>query len=307
MSLFDKLMQRFHSTEESTQANTGGEQQQEQQSTVVKPEIGVSYSESGYDDGYEDDDYEDDGETTEGDKSTTGEDNEDNGQKESDEAVGTDDADSTDQDEQIFKGEQEAPEFDTTVEQLESSITEYTQLVEQTIADGKLTAESVQAIEQEYAANGKLSEESYKALADAGFPKLFVDSYLRGQEAVSNSYVQSVISMAGGNEAFKQLCEYLATEGTLEAFQDAVENRNSSSIRAFMKMAESGLRAKYGRPAQRSVAQAAVPVAKPTSAQEAIKPFESRAEMMAAMNDPRYQRDASYNRLVMARLLKSNI
>lgn len=301
MSLFDKLMQRFHSTEESTQATTGGEQQQqqEQQSTVVKPEIGISYSESGYDDGYEDEDEE----TTEGDEST----GEDNGQNESDEAVDTDDVDSTDQDEQIFKGEQEAPEFDTTVEQLESSITEYTQLVEQTIADGKLTAESVQAIEQEYAANGKLSEESYKALADAGFPKLFVDSYLRGQEAVSNSYVQSVISMAGGNEAFKQLCEYLAAEGTLEAFQDAVENRNSSSIRAFMKMVESGLRAKYGKPAQRSVAQSAVPAAKHISAKEAIKPFESRAEMIAAMNDPRYQRDAAYNRLVMERLLKSNI
>ena len=294
MDLFGKLLQRFHSTEESTQASTGEEQQ-----AAVKPEVEISYTESGYDDGYE----EEDEESTDGDDSQS----EEGEGQESDEAVDTSDVDSTDSDEQIFKGEQETPEFETTVEQLETNITEYTQLVEQTIADGKLTAESVQAIEQEYAANGKLSEESYKALAEAGFPKLFVDSYLRGQEAVSNSYVQSVISMAGGNEAFKQLCEHLAVEGTLEVFQDAVENRNSSSIRAFMKMAESGLRAKYGRPAQRSVAQAAVPAAKPASTQEAIKPFTSRAEMVAAMNDPRYQRDAAYNRMVVARLMKSNI
>lgn len=293
MSLFDKLMQRFHSIQESTQASTEPTQQ------VVASEDNISYTESGYDDGYDDEE----GESTDGDE-TDGEGSEGEEGEETGEAVDTDDVGST---EQVFKGEQETPEFETTVEQLESNITEYTQLVDQTIADGKLTAESVQAIEQEYAANGKLSEESYKALAEAGFPKLFVDSYLRGQEAVSNSYVQSVISMAGGNEAFKQLCEYLAVEGTLEAFQDAVENRNSSSIRAFMKMTESGLRTKYGRPAQRSVAQAAVPATKPASTQEAIKPFASRAEMMDAMNDPRYQRDAVYNRMVMARLMKSNI
>lgn len=293
MSLFDKLMQRFHSTEESTQASTEPAQQ-----AVAPLEDNISYTESGYDDGYDDDEIESDGDDTDGEGSESEE------GEETGEAVDTDDVDST---EQVFKGEQEAPEFETTVGQLESNITEYTQLVEQTIADGKLTAESVQAIEAEYASTGKLSDESYKALAAAGFPKLFVDSYLRGQEAVSNSYVQSVISMAGGNEAFKQLCEHLAVEGTLEAFQDAVENRNSSSIRAFMKMAESGLRAKYGRPAQRSVAQAAVPAAKPASTQEAIKPFESRAEMVAAMNDPRYQRDAAYNRMVVARLMKSNV
>lgn len=296
MSLFDKLMQRFHSTDESAPAST--EQSQE---SVIKPEDNISFSESGYDDGYEEE--ESDGLATDNpdDDGSDGE-----GDKETDEAEGTSDADSTDS-EQVFKGEQESPEFETTVGQLESNITEYTQLVEQTIADGKLTTEGVQAIEAEYAANGKLSDESYKALADAGFPKLFVDSYLRGQEAVSQSYVQSVISMAGGNEAFKQLCEHLAAEGTLEAFQDAVENRNSSSIRAFMKMAESGLRAKYGKPAQRSVAQAAIPASKPATSRDAIKPFESRAEMIAAMNDPRYQRDAAYNRMVVARLTISNV
>lgn len=295
MNLFDKLMQRFHSTDESAPASA--EQSQE---AVIKPEDNISFSESGYDDGYEEE--ESDGLDT--DNPEDGSDGE--GDKETGEAEGTDDADSSDS-EQVFKGEQESPEFETTVGQLESNITEYTQLVEQTIADGKLTSEGVQAIEAEYAATGKLSDESYKALADAGFPKLFVDSYLRGQEAVSQSYVQSVISMAGGNEAFKQLCEHLAVEGTLDAFQEAVENRNSSSIRAFMKMAESGLRAKYGKPAQRSVAQAAIPASKPASAQEAIKPFESRAEMVAAMNDPRYQRDAAYNRMVVARLMKSNV
>lgn len=293
MSLFDKLIQRFHSTEESTQAST------EPAQPAALPEDNVSYIESGYDDGYDDEEEESDGEQPESDDSESEEGNQ------SDESGDTEDVDSTD--EQVFKGEQEAPEFEATVNQLESNITEYTQLVEQTIADDKLTTESVQAIEQEYATNGKLSEESYKALAEAGFPKLFVDSYLRGQEAVSNSYVQSVISMAGGNEAFKQLCEHLAVEGTLEAFQDAVEHRNSSSIRAFMKMAESGLKAKYGRPAQRSVAQAAIPVAKSASAQAAVQPFTSRAEMIAAMNDPRYQRDVAYNRMVVARLMKSNI
>ena len=295
MSLFDKLMQRFHSTEESTQADAGGQQPQVQ-------ETNVSISESGYDTGYDDEDSEDSEQlesSTEGDGS-----NSEEGDNDSGESEGTDDADSS---EQVFKGAQETPEFEDTVGQLESNITEYTQLVQQTIADGKLTAEGVQAIEAEYASTGKLSDESYKALAEAGFPKLFVDSYLRGQEAVSNSYVQSVISMAGGNEAFKQLCEHLAVEGTLDAFQEAVENRNSGAIRAFMKMAESGLRSKYGKPAQRSVSQNAMPASKPAASANQIQPFTSRAEMVAAMNDPRYQRDAAYNRLVVARLRVSNI
>lgn len=292
MSLFDKLMQRFHSTEESTQASTEPTQQ------GVAPEDNISYTESGYDDGYDDEEEESDGDDTDGEGSESEED------EETGEAVDTDDVDST---EQVFKGEQEAPEFETTVGQLESNITEYTQLVQQTIAGGKLTTESVQAIEAEYAETGKLSDESYKALADAGFPKLFVDSYLRGQEAVSNSYVQSVISMSGGNEAFKQLCEHLAVEGTLEAFQEAVENRNSGAIRAFMKMAESGLRSKYGKPAQRSVSQNAMPASKPAVSANQVQPFTSRAEMVAAMSDPRYQRDPAYNRLVVARLQVSNI
>ncbi|QHJ80137.1 MAG: hypothetical protein [Caudoviricetes sp.] len=295
MDLFSKLMVRYHSINESTQASTEAPAQEQQ--AVVTEESNVSFIESGYDDGYGEEDDSDE-QVVDSAESSQGEE-----ELPSDEAVSTD-ADST---EQVFKGAQETPEFETTVGELESNITEYGQLVSQTIADGKLTQEGVQAIEQEYEATGKLSDESYKALAEAGFPKLFVDSYLRGQQAVSNSYVQSVISMSGGNEAFKQLCEHLQTEGTLEAFQSAVESRNGSAIKAFMKMAESGLRTKYGKPAQRSVAQAAVPVAKPASSQAAVQPFASRAEMMAAMNDPRYQRDAAYNRLVVARLMKSNI
>ena len=298
MSLFDKLMQRFHSINGSTQADAGGQQPPQVQET------NVSISESGYDTGYDDEDNEESEQLTESKADGDGSNSEEGGDNDSGESEGTDDADSS---EQVFHGAQETPEFEDTVGQLESNITEYTQLVQQTIADGKLTTESVQAIEAEYAETGKLSDKSYEALAEAGFPKLFVDSYLRGQEAVSNSYVQSVISMSGGNEAFKQLCEHLAVEGTLDAFQEAVENRNSGAIRAFMKMAESGLRSKYGKPAQRSVSQNAMPASKPAVSANQIQPFTSRAEMVAAMNDPRYQRDAAYNRMVVARLRVSNI
>ena len=91
----------------------------------------------------------------------------------------------------------------------------------------------------EYEKDGKLSDTSFEALAKAGFSKSFVESYMAGQEAVAERFVNSIMAHVGGKENFTKISEHMAKNSpeAAQAFDAAVERNDVATIRALLDAA----------------------------------------------------------------------
>ena len=117
---------------------------------------------------------------------------------------------------------------------------------------------------------------------------------------LSDAEINQVYNAAGGEAEYDRLTEWATenlAENKLAAFNDIVDKGNAMSI----QIAVAGLRSEYesqegyeGRMLQGKAARA-------TDA------FRSQAEVVAAMNDPRYDRDEAYRRDVYDKLERSNV
>ena len=154
------------------------------------------------------------------------------------------------------------------------------------------------ALTTEYEEKGALSEDTYKKLADAGYPKAVVDTYIRGVEAANEAFVNSVYTAAGGKTEYDKLSNYIQSKGkdAVEGFNDALMNGSLSTVKMLINgfMAEMTLR---NGTQKASVLGSGSPAG--TSG------FANEADMDKAMDDPRYGVDEEYTKQVTKRLSKS--
>lgn len=172
-------------------------------------------------------------------------------------------------------------------------------------AERGMSAETIEAIQREYEENEELSAESYAKLAEIGYTKAFIDSYIRGQEALVEQYVNSVIEYAGGRERFDALYNHLETHNpeAAQSLDNALTNRDLSTVKAIINLAGESRAKAFGRKPTRSVTNRAIP-AKPQATKR--EGFTDRSEMIKAMSDPRYRTDANYRRQVEQKVIDSN-
>lgn len=159
---------------------------------------------------------------------------------------------------------------------------------------------------EEFAREGKLSEDSYKKLAEQHkLPKAVVDSFIADriarQEAESTKAAEAVFAEVGGADNYKALAEW--ARGNLSPEEQAAYNKvvDSGDVAA-IKLAVAGLNQKFtaaeGRPAARL---------RGTAASSHVTPFKNTSEVTAAMNDPRYATEAEYRQEVAQRLMASTV
>lgn len=161
-------------------------------------------------------------------------------------------------------------------------------------AGGKV---DISALEREFAEQGALSEASYKALADLGFDKSVVDAYAAGQVALAAARDAEGFALAGGKEQYQAMGQWAATAlpaAEVEAFDAAVTSGDPQR----MKQAILSLKAQYTEAAG-SMPQLNNGVPSGLAGESA---FASRAEVTAAMRDPRYGRDPAYRAMVERRI-----
>lgn len=172
-------------------------------------------------------------------------------------------------------------------------------------AERGLPAESIMRIQQEYESDDGISNASYEELAKAGYSKAFVDSYIKGQEALVEQYVNSVVSFAGGREKFGAISQHLQTHNpeAFESLEAALMNRDLTTVKSIINLAGQSRAKTFGRQPVRSVTKAATP-AKPQAPKQVG--FESRDAMVKAMSDPRYRHDAKYRMEVEQKVINSN-
>ena len=80
---------------------------------------------------------------------------------------------------------------------------------------------------QEYADNGQLGEQSYKALEDSGIPKEYVDQFIAGQKAIGEQQTNNVKTMVCGEDAYNEMASWASknmSEGEKKAYNAAVNS-----------------------------------------------------------------------------------
>lgn len=215
------------------------------------------------------------------------------------------------------EGQDDAPDFielGDTPKELTESVTAldeneaaFDDMVSSAVEAGKVTADEITGIKAEYAKDGKLSDASYAKLAEAGYTKRFVDSFVRGQEALAEQYAAGIVRFAGGPDQFNRVLSHLQTNdpSTKDALEAAIVRKDVATAKAILNLAGKTLGKAVGvKPARTITTHGKPAVAAPKVQAEG---FDSKADMIKAMSDPRYLRDATYTNQVRAKVAASSL
>lgn len=227
--------------------------------------------------------------------------------EEESEEDGSDDQDENQEDDQEFKslGEPDA-ELKAATAQINEYAEGFESLKNQAIERG-LDASIAADIVAQVDAGEALTEAQLVALEAAGYSRQFVNSYIKGQEAITQSYADSIIKYAGGKEQFDAIMTHLkATDPSAEdALYGAIERQDLALIRTMINLGMAGRTKKFGTAPARNLARKA-PASAPKAARTKVEGFASKTEMTKAMSDPRYGRDTAYTQNVEQKVWVSN-
>ena len=162
------------------------------------------------------------------------------------------------------------------------------------------------ASQEFYSNDGQVSAETLEELGKLDSNEL-ISAYIQmqGQQQQGNDLTDvqaaEIRSLAGGDEAYGQLTQWAANsldESYITAFDNIVETGDVRMI----QLAVTGLKAEYEK-ANGFEGQ----ILTGKAAQPQVDTFRSQAEVVAAMQDPRYDSDPAYRQDVFNKLGRSNI
>ena len=156
--------------------------------------------------------------------------------------------------------------------------------------------------------SGTLESGDYEQLAEAGFDRSMVDAYLSGLQykasqdtALTTKEVTSIKASLGGEAEYNKMIEWAGSTlspDEVEGFNQIINTQPMSAV----KMAISGLHARY------TAAEGREPKLIGGRAPKGnTDKFESTAQLVAAMSDPKYSNDPAYQRKVQEKLGRSSI
>jgi hypothetical protein len=159
------------------------------------------------------------------------------------------------------------------------------------------------AVNDEFASNGALTDETVKKITDLGIPKEMIDAYVEGQMAKADAITTQVLAVTGGREGFDAMAAWMTANvpaDEIGAFNDAMGSRNLGSMKLAMQAMYSRYTAVNGS-APKTVVKGG------TGPSDSGEAFRSTAELTAAMKDPRYKSDPAFRADVVAKLARSSI
>lgn len=194
------------------------------------------------------------------------------------------------------KPEEKTPEAE--IKEVEAGVKEQQKAEQDVKADLATKGVDYDALVKEYEDNGKLSEESMKALKGAGYPETVVNAFIKGFEAQVNEFTNAVYKMAGGEAEYGKLCNFIKGlgEADVQAFNETINSGSLTQLAALINGYKAQMTTKYGT-SNRSILGGA-------NAVEA-QGFNSKDAMIKAMNDPRYGNDMAYTEKVQRMTMQS--
>ena len=164
-----------------------------------------------------------------------------------------------------------------------------------------------QEITKVFEDTGNIREDDYAKLAEAGFSKQIIDTYLdglRGGAAVADEIQQSQLediqNVVGGEDGYNKLREWTQNnvpDETLAAFDKILDTQDPTMIKIAVQ----------GFAAQMRAAEGFEPTLINGRSPQAITPFKTQAEIKTAMGDPRYGKDEAYTLSVYKRMENTEV
>ena len=155
--------------------------------------------------------------------------------------------------------------------------------------------------------NGNISDDDYTKLAEGGFSRQVIDTYLDGVrsqgnvEEIARGEISNIKEIAGGDQGYEQMKSW-ANENLSQDEITAFDNLTATASAPAIRLAVQGLYSQY------SNAMGIEPdlvSGRPSS--NGLAPYRSAAEVTAAMNDPRYGKDMTYTGTVQEKLRGSDV
>jgi hypothetical protein len=156
--------------------------------------------------------------------------------------------------------------------------------------------------------SGELTADDYTALEGAGFSKQMVEAYLNGlnyqaakDSALSMQQVADVKAQFGGEEEYGRMMAWAQSNLSAEE-QDAFNTLINTQPMSTVKLAVAGIHSRY------TAAEGREPrLLGGRSPRSEGDVFESTAQLVEAMSDPKYKSDPAFRRKVEAKLSRSSI
>lgn len=162
-----------------------------------------------------------------------------------------------------------------------------------------ITEEDLNTYTQRYAEKGALSDQDYKELAARGLPPSAVNDIIAGRTAKAESYKQSIFQTVGGEDAYKTLSSWAAlnlSSEELTAYNTSVSGGNVEQAKLAVTALKSKFEALNGRNPQ------LVSGTSPSVGDG----YASKAQMVADMRKPEYQRDPAFRAVVAEKVKHSS-
>jgi len=205
------------------------------------------------------------------------------------------------------KGNQDSEEAGDTEDTAEVESEETTEETEET-PEVSEAAELITSASDEFSEKGELTPETIEKFSSMSSKEL-VEAYLQVQDSlpqvqsqaadIADAQINDIKNFAGGEKAYGELVNWAGEnlgQADVDAFDEIV---GTGSVEA-IKLAVSGLKSQYdnanGYEGQMYTGKA------PKTNQDV---FRSQAELVAAMNDRRYDQDPAYRQDVIAKLERS--
>jgi hypothetical protein len=171
--------------------------------------------------------------------------------------------------------------------------------------------EAISRAADEYYEKGELSPETLAAFESMSSKEL-VEAYFQYEQSagerqstpepvqLSAADINRIQNSVGGEAAYQQLVGWAAenfSQSEIQAFDNVVDSGNIDAI----NLALAGLKARYTD----AVGYEGTMIQGKTAAP--ADTFKSQAEVVRAMNDPRYDRDPAYRNDIMEKLARSDL
>ena len=172
------------------------------------------------------------------------------------------------------------------------------------------TAQLITTASDEFDNNGQLTPETLNKLSSMDSKDL-VEAYMQlqanqpdtevGEAAdITDAQVAEIKNSAGGEEAYAQMTEWASNNlqpNEVEAFDNIINSGSADAIR----LAVNGVKAQYEKA---NGYEGRMLTGKPPTQQN--DSFRSQAELVRAMNDPKYDDDPAYRQDVMQKLERAD-
>ncbi len=145
-----------------------------------------------------------------------------------------------------------------------------------------------------------LSDEHYEKLAKAGYSRDIVDEFMAGQFARADTFQNTLVEAGGGAENVEAMFNWARNNMTPEQIAGYDSMFDQGGPQAVMAM--ENLRAKFENSGQ-SMQYSGVTGANAAPFETSV--YHSTADVIEAMNDPRYQTNPTYRAEVMRKLSRS--